>query len=55
VDWVLDRLARELEALRGELAAAHASSAAETEAEAAAPDAAPAESGRDVGDSQDRP
>ena len=28
VDWVLDRLARELEALRGQLAAVHASSAA---------------------------
>ena len=34
VDWVLDRLARELEALRGQLAAAHPSSAAETEAAA---------------------
>ena len=54
VDWVLDRLARELEALRGELAAAHASPVAETEAEGAAPDAATAESGRDVGDQQDR-
>jgi DivIVA domain-containing protein len=31
VDWVLDRLAREVEALRGQLAAAHASSVAETE------------------------
>jgi DivIVA domain-containing protein len=28
VDWVLDRLARELEALRGQLAAVHASSVA---------------------------
>jgi DivIVA domain-containing protein len=28
VDWVLDRLARELEALRGQLAAVHAASAA---------------------------
>jgi DivIVA domain-containing protein len=54
VDWVLDRLARELEALRGELAAAHASSVAESEAEAGPPDAATAEGGRDVGDQQDR-
>jgi DivIVA domain-containing protein len=29
VDWVLDRLARELEALRGQLAAVHASPVAE--------------------------
>jgi DivIVA domain-containing protein len=34
VDWVLDRLARELEALRGQLAAVHASSVAEKEADA---------------------
>jgi DivIVA domain-containing protein len=33
VDWVLDRLARELEALRGQLAAMHASSASENENE----------------------
>jgi DivIVA domain-containing protein len=33
VDWVLDRLARELEALRGQLAAVHASSASESENE----------------------
>jgi DivIVA domain-containing protein len=33
VDWVLDRLARELEALRGQLAAAHAAPAAESEAD----------------------
>jgi DivIVA domain-containing protein len=33
VDWVLERLARELEALRGELGSVHASSAAEAEAE----------------------
>ncbi len=31
VDWVLDRLGRELEALRGELAAIHTSSASNTE------------------------
>lgn len=29
VDWVLDRLARELEALRGQLAAVHAAPAAD--------------------------
>jgi DivIVA domain-containing protein len=33
VDWVLDRLARELEALRGQLAAVHVASAAGSEAE----------------------
>jgi len=47
VDWVLDRLARELEVLRGQLAAVHASSVAANEAEA----------GRDPvepGDGQDR-
>jgi DivIVA domain-containing protein len=33
VDWVLDRLARELEALRGQLAAVHAAPVAGTEAE----------------------
>jgi DivIVA domain-containing protein len=54
VDWVLERLARELEALRGELAAAHASSVAESEAEPGQPDAATADGGRDVGDQQDR-
>jgi DivIVA domain-containing protein len=39
VDWVLDRLARELEALRGQLAAVHASPVAqnETERDAAEP------------------
>ena len=54
VDWVLDRLARELEALRGELAAAQPSSVAASEAEAGQPDTATAEGGRDVGDQQDR-
>ena len=34
VDWVLDRLARELEALRGQLAAVHTPSAAQNESEA---------------------
>lgn len=40
VDWVLDRLARELEALRGQLAAVHASPAAgqEPEGEPGEPD-----------------
>jgi DivIVA domain-containing protein len=33
VDWVLERLARELEALRGQLASAHPSSVDEPEAE----------------------
>ena len=33
VDWVLDRLARELEALRGQLAAVPVASVAENEAE----------------------
>ena len=33
VDWVLDRLARELEALRGQLSAVHASPAAQIESE----------------------
>ena len=33
VDWVLDRLARELEALRGQLAAVHGTPAAENEAD----------------------
>jgi DivIVA domain-containing protein len=33
VDWVLDRLARELEALRGQLAAVPASAAAEAESQ----------------------
>jgi DivIVA domain-containing protein len=32
VDWVLDRLARELEALRGQLAAVHVASVIENEA-----------------------
>jgi DivIVA domain-containing protein len=44
VDWVLDRLARELEALRGQLAAAHASPVAEKEAEG---DAVEPEDGED--------
>lgn len=33
VDWVLDRLARELEALRGQLAAVHAAPAADQDNE----------------------
>ena len=53
VDWVLDRLARELEALRGQLAAVHASSVVENEAEAGRPDVPKIEDGADVGDHQD--
>ena len=37
VDWVLDRLGRELEALRGQLAALQAASAPETEHDAVEP------------------
>jgi DivIVA domain-containing protein len=39
VDWVLDRLARELEALRGQLAAVHAGSAAKASPASRASDA----------------
>jgi DivIVA domain-containing protein len=46
VDWVLDRLARELEVLRGQLAAVRA----ETEAEPEEPDAAKVEDGEDQQD-----
>ncbi len=59
VDWVLDRLGRELEALRGQLAAIHASSAADTKGEADGSfgqnveDASNVEDGLDVGDRQD--
>ena len=53
VDWVLDRLARELEALRGQLAAVHASSVAENEAEADRPNVRKVEDGPDGGDHQD--
>jgi DivIVA domain-containing protein len=38
VDWVLDRLGRELEALRGQLAALQASSVPETEHEPGEPE-----------------
>jgi len=38
VDWVLDRLGRELEALHGQLAALQASSVPETERDAAEPE-----------------
>jgi DivIVA domain-containing protein len=38
VDWVLDRLGRELEALRGQLAALQAASAPETERHAMEPE-----------------
>ena len=40
VDWVLDRLGRELEALRGQLAALQAASAPETERDAMEPEGA---------------
>jgi DivIVA domain-containing protein len=55
VDWVLDRLARELEALRGQLAAVHAAPGdkAQAQAEADQPESATAETGPDVGGHQD--
>ena len=55
VDWVLDRLARELEALRGQLAAVPAAPGAEAQAgETDQPDSATtAETGPDVGEHQD--
>jgi DivIVA domain-containing protein len=56
VDWVLDRLGRELEALRGELAAIHAASAADTEVEADrpnVPNVPNVEDGQDGEDQQD--
>jgi DivIVA domain-containing protein len=57
VDWVLDRLGRELEALRGELAAIHGSSASPTEAiEAAAdrPNVPNVEDGPGIDDGEDQ-
>jgi DivIVA domain-containing protein len=62
VDWVLDRLGRELEALRGELAAIHTSSNVGAETETDGPDgpdvpdvenAASVAGESDVGDPQD--
>lgn len=55
VDWVLDRLARELEALRGQLAAVHAAPGAQAEAdvEAHESESATAPAGPDVGEHQD--
>ena len=62
VDWVLDRLARELEALRGQLAAVHAASAskASKSSKASGAEAAEAEAdglelpdGPDAGDHRD--
>jgi len=38
VDWVLDRLGRELEALRGQLAALQTASAPETERDSVEPE-----------------
>jgi len=48
VDWVLDRLGRELEALRGQLAAIHASSASTEAAEADRPNVPNVEDGPDI-------
>jgi DivIVA domain-containing protein len=56
VDWVLERLARELEVLRGELASVHASSdvgAEAVEAGADHPDAPKVEAETDAGDHQE--
>ena len=47
VDWVLDRLGRELEALRGQLAAVQASSGPRTEAAETKHDAAEPEGGEE--------
>ncbi|MGA3252747.1 MAG: DivIVA domain-containing protein [Mycobacterium sp.] len=62
VDWVLDRLARELEALRGQLAAVHAAAAAKASQASHVSDAEAAEAeadglelpdGTDAGDHRD--
>ena len=53
VDWVLDRLARELEALRGQLSAVHASPAAQIESEADHSDVRGAPKAEDGEDQQD--
>ena len=62
VDWVLDRLARELEALRGQLAAVHAAAAAKASQASHVSDAEAAEAeadglelpdGPDAGDHRD--
>ena len=56
VDWVLDRLARELDALRGQLAAVYAESASETPPETLVENpAATGEDGPEVEDRQGRP
>ncbi len=47
VDWVLDRLAREIEALRGQLAAGQATPASRTEAAETEPDAPEPADGED--------
>jgi DivIVA domain-containing protein len=57
VDWVLDRLGRELEALRGELAAIRASSTTNTEATEAEADRSnvpKVDDGPNVGDGEDQ-
>jgi DivIVA domain-containing protein len=57
VDWVLDRLARELEALRGQLAAVHAAAAAKasqtSEAAEVEADGVELPDGPDAGDHRD--
>ena len=53
VDWVLDRLARELEALRGQLSAVHASPAAQIESEPDHSDVRGAPKAEDGEDQQD--
>jgi DivIVA domain-containing protein len=55
VDWVLDRLARELEALRGQLAAVHAASAAKASQASQASQASDAEAAEAEADGLELP
>ena len=55
VDWVLDRLARELEALRGQLAAVHAAAAAKASQTSHASDAEAAEAAEAAADGLELP
>jgi DivIVA domain-containing protein len=55
VDWVLDRLARELEALRGQLAAVHATAAAKASQASHASDAEAAEAAEAEADGLELP
>jgi DivIVA domain-containing protein len=55
VDWVLDRLARELEALRGQLAAVHAAAAAKASQASHASDAEAAEAAEAAADGLELP